>query len=88
VTSGENIPQAWTGRMVAVTLAIRNPDEFTGRLDQVNELGVALTLSPTGREVATFYPWVAVRRLRLIEDGEEPRADPPRRVSGDPGWFT
>lgn len=84
---GDKIPQSWTGRMVAVTLAVRNPDEFTGRLDEVNELGVALTLLPAGHEVATFYPWVAVRRLRLVEGGEEARTDPSRRLGGDPGWF-
>ena len=85
---GEKIPQAWAGRLVAVTLNIRNPDEFTGRLDEVNELGVALTLSPSERGVSTFYPWVAVRRLRLIEGDEEPRPGPARRVPGDPGWFS
>ncbi len=81
-------PEKWTGRLVAVTLAIRNPDEFVARLDETNELGVALTLSPSSQGVATFYPWVAVRRLRLIEEKEEPRPGPARRVPGDPGWFS
>jgi len=85
---GGRIPEKWAGRLVAVTLAIRNPDEFVARLDETNELGVALTLSPSGQEVATFYPWIAVRRLRLIEDEEGPRPGPARRVPGDPGWFT
>lgn len=84
----ERTPDRWTGRLVAVTLAIRNPDEFVGRLDEANELGVALTLSPSNREVATFYPWVAIRRLRLIEENEEPRPGPVQRVPGDPGWFS
>lgn len=88
MSMGERIPDRWTGRLVAVTLAIRNPDEFVGRLDEANELGVALTLSPSNREVATFYPWVAVRRLRLIEENEESRPGPTGRMPGDPGWFS
>lgn len=85
-------PEAWVGGMVAVALAVRNPEEFGGRLEEVNDRGIVLTLAP-GRAGATevFYPWGAVRRLRRANEEEDAtsrtREGSRGRLPGDPGWF-
>ncbi|CAN5765135.1 hypothetical protein BH23ACT11_BH23ACT11_20020 [soil metagenome] len=86
-------PESWVGENVIVALAIRNPKEFTGRLDEVNDRGVVLTLSPDSMHgVEAFYPWDAIRRMRLKSKKEEldPRSAPQsgNRLPGDPGWFS
>ncbi len=86
-------PEAWVGEMVTVTLAVRNPQEFTGRLEEVNDRGVVLTIAPDRPgALEAFYPWSAVRRLRPGSEGEgEPDRggpDRPERLPGDPGWFS
>jgi hypothetical protein len=73
---------------------VRNPKEFAGRLEEVNDRGIVLMLAPGAEhEVETFYPWVAVRRLRLRGSTEEkpksgPGLGPGERLPGDPGWFS
>lgn len=86
----EPVPEAWTGRRVAVTLNVRNPDEFRGRLEQVNDRGVTLIIGPgSQKEAATFYPWGSIRRLRLCEEeSARPETDSGKRMAGDPGWFS
>lgn len=85
-------PEAWIGELVAVTLDVHTPEEFTGRLDEVNDRGVMLALAPDSANASlTFYPWGAIRRLRLQtgEDaGSRPETSPGERLSGDPGWFS
>ncbi len=86
----EPTPEAWIGRQVAATLNVRNPEEFTGRLEEVNDRGVTLIIGPgSPKEAVTFYPWNSLRRLRLC--GEEigrPKKEPVKRMAGDPGWFS
>lgn len=83
-------PEAWIGRGVAVTLNVRTPDEFTGRLEEVNDRGVTLVLGPGSEgETVVFYPWGSIRRLRLCgETDVRPVRRPGRRLAGDPGWFS
>ncbi|MGB3634139.1 MAG: hypothetical protein WA982_08875 [Rubrobacteraceae bacterium] len=86
-------PESWIGEIVIVALSIRNPKEFTGRLDEVNDRGIVLSLNPDSMNaVEAFYPWAAVRRLRLRSKREEmePRTGPElgKRLPGDPGWFS
>jgi hypothetical protein len=81
------------GELVAVALAVRNPQEFTGRLEEVNDRGVVLTIAPARPGASeAFYPWGAVRRLRLASgrDDASSRSDPETggRLPGDPGWFS
>ena len=59
-----------------VALSVRSPKEFAGRLEEVNDLGVILILAPgSEHEVEAFYPWVAIRRVRLQGAMEtEPRS--------------
>lgn len=75
-----------------VALAVRNPKEFAGRLDEVNDRGVVLMLAPgSAHEVEAFYPWNAIRRLRL-RGSAQPESfsdlEPGDRLAGDPGWFS
>ena len=83
-------PESWLGETVMVALSVRNPKEFEGRLDEVNDRGIVLVLAPgSGHEVEAFYPWISVRRLRLrgeTESNESP--EPHDRLPGDPGWFS
>ena len=84
-------PEAWIGETVMVALDVRNPKEFAGRLDEVNDRGVVLVLVPgSGNEAEAFYPWEAVRRLRLRSSAEETASGPRPgdRLPGDPGWFS
>ncbi|MGB3681102.1 MAG: hypothetical protein WA990_01310 [Rubrobacteraceae bacterium] len=86
-------PEAWIGRRVAVTLNVRNPEEFVGELEEVNDRGVTLVIGPgSSREALTFYPWGSIRRLRLYEESDIRPATGPRkpgqRLAGDPGWFS
>ena len=86
-------PEAWVGETVMVALSVRNPKEFAGRLEEVNDRGVVLVLAPGAEhEVEAFYPWEAVRRLRLRGSTEEvgsgPGLEPGERLPGDPGWFS
>lgn len=85
-------PESWVGEMVMVALSVRSPKEFAGRLEEVNDLGVILILAPgSEHEVEAFYPWVAIRRLRLQGAMEtEPRSGlgPGDHLPGDPGWFS
>ena len=84
-------PEAWIGETVMVVLDVRNPEEFAGRLDEVNDRGVVLVLAPgSANEVETFYPWKGIRRLRLRGSAEEtePGPRPGERLPGDPGWFS
>lgn len=76
-----------------VALSVSSPKEFAGRLDEVNDRGVVLMLAPGSKhEVESFYPWEAIRRLRLRgraeEDKSSPGLEPGRRLPGDPGWFS
>ena len=76
-----------------VALSVRNPKEFVGRLDEVNDRGVVLMLAPGSQnEVESFYPWEAVRRLRLRSNADQvessPGLEPGERLPGDPGWFS
>lgn len=86
----ETAPEAWIGRRVAVTLNVRNPDEFRGRLEEVNDRGVTLIIGPgSPKEAVAFYPWGSIRRLRLDEENSlPPMKEPGERLSGDPGWFS
>jgi hypothetical protein len=86
----ETTPEAWIGWRVAVTLNVRNPDEFVARLEEVNDRGLTLMIGPgSGQEALTFYPWSSVRRLRLSEEkNRQPRKESGRRMAGDPGWFS
>lgn len=86
-------PESWIGETVIVALSIRNPKEFSGRLGEVNDRGIVLSLNPDSmNEVEAFYPWAAVRRLRLRSKREkmETQTGPERsnRLPGDPGWFS
>lgn len=86
-------PESWVGETVMVALSVSNPKEFAGRLDEVNDRGVVLMLAPGSQhEVESFYPWEAIRRLRLRGSAEEVRAssglEPGERLPGDPGWFS
>lgn len=86
-------PEAWIGRRVAVTLDVRNPEEFEGALEEVNDRGVTLVIGPgSPQEALTFYPWGSIRRLRLCKEKDvrptnEP-SKPGKRLGGDPGWFS
>lgn len=76
-----------------VALSVRNPKEFASRLDEVNDRGVVVTLSPgSAHETEAFYPWEAIRRLRLRsrkeEAGSGAAAASGDRLPGDPGWFS
>ena len=86
----ETAPEAWIGRRVSVTLNVRNPDEFGGRLDEVNDRGVTLVIGPGSQnEAVAFYPWGSIRRLRLDEENSaQPTNEPGKRLAGDPGWFS
>jgi hypothetical protein len=89
----ETRPESWLGEIVMVALSTRNPKEFAGRLDEVNDRGVILSLNPDSmNEVEAFYPWGAVRRLRLRSKKEKMAArsgaEPDNRLPGDPGWFS
>ncbi len=85
----EPTPEAWIGRQVAVTLNVRNPDEFRGRLEEVNDRGVTLVIGPDSpKEAVTFYPWGSIRRLRLCEGNSSTVKTPGKRLAGDPGWFS
>lgn len=85
----ETKPEAWIGRSIAVTLDIRNPEEFTGKLDEVNDRGVVLTIGAGSQnEAIAFYPWNSIRRLRLGEAGLQPKRETGKRLAGDPGWFS
>lgn len=89
----ETRPESWLGEIVMVALSTRNPKEFAGRLDEVNDRGVILSLNPDSmNEVEAFYPWGAVRRLRLRSKKEKMEArsgsEPGNRLPGDPGWFS
>ena len=85
----ETIPEAWIGRSIAVTLDVRTPEEFTGKLDEVNDRGIVLTIGAGSQnEALVFYPWNSIRRLRLGEAGSQPKKEPGKRLAGDPGWFS
>ncbi|MBA2441715.1 MAG: hypothetical protein H0V53_04840 [Rubrobacter sp.] len=64
----EGVPDAWIGESVEV--GIRDGGGFTGLLQEVNDRGVVLSYSPSGSPVARtlFYPWGALRVIRLLED--------------------
>ena len=86
-------PESWVGKTVMTALSVRNPKEFAGRLDEVNDRGVVLMLSPgTEHEVEAFYPWESIRRLRLQGSTEKAGSRPAQgtgdRLPGDPGWFS
>ena len=85
----EKTPEAWIGRSIAVTLDVRTPEEFTGKLEEVNDRGIVLTIGfGSQNEALVFYPWGSIRRLRLGETGSQPRRDTGKRLVGDPGWFS
>lgn len=89
----ETRPESWIGETVVVALDIRNPKEFSGRLDEVNDRGIVLSLNVDSmHEVAAFYPWNAIRRLRLKSKKEKmesrPKTEAGHRLPGDPGWFS
>lgn len=85
----ETKPEAWIGRSIAVTLDVRNPEEFTGKLEEVNDRGVVLTTGAGSQnEAIAFYPWNSIRRLRLGETGSQLKRETGRRLAGDPGWFS
>lgn len=75
-----------------VALSVRNPKEFAGRLEEVNDRGVVLMLAPgSAHEVEAFYPWISIRRLRLqgsTEKDAHSGLGPGERLPGDPGWFS
>lgn len=76
-----------------VALSLRNPREFAGRLDEVNDRGIIMTLSAGSvNQVEAFYPWNSIRRIRLRSKKEESEArkgsEPGSRLPGDPGWFS
>ena len=75
---------------MAVTLNVRNPEEFAGRLEEVNDRGITLVIGPgSPKEAVTFYPWNSIRRLRLSEENSgRPKREPGKRMAGDPGWFS
>ena len=86
----ETTPEAWIGKTVAVTLNVRTPEEFTGKLEEVNDRGVVLVIGPGSQnEAMAFYPWGSIRRLRLGEgNSAQPTNDTGKRLAGDPGWFS
>lgn len=75
---------------MAATLNVRNPDEFTGRLEEVNDRGITLVIGAGSRsEAVAFYPWSSIRRLRLCEEKSgQPEKESGKRMAGDPGWFS
>lgn len=83
-------PEAWIGRWVAVTLNVRNPEEFGGRLEEVNDRGITLVIGPGSRqETSAFYPWGSIRRVRLSEEKDvQSKKETNKRMAGDPGWFS
>ena len=86
----EPTPESWIGWQVAVTLNVRNPDEFRARLEEVNDQGATLIIGlGSPKESPTFYPWTSIRRLRLCEGSNaRPTKEPGERLAGDPGWFS
>lgn len=85
----EKTPEAWIGRQVAITLNVRNPEEFAGKLGEVNDRGVVLTIgSGSKKESLVFYPWGSIRRIRLGEAEAQARRESGKRLAGDPGWFS
>lgn len=86
----ETTPEVWIGWQVAVALNVRNPEEFTGRLEEVNDRGITLVIGPGARnEAVTFYPWNSIRRLRLCEEKtDRPKKEAGKRMVRDPGWFS
>lgn len=89
----ESRPESWIGETVVVALSIRNPREFAGRLDEVNDRGIILCLSSDSmNEVEAFYPWSSIRRIRQRSKKEKMQArsgsESGSRLPGDPGWFS
>jgi hypothetical protein len=68
----KDIPQKWTGDEVEVSIRTDVPEESTGKLKEVNDAGivVSLTVQKNGRDYGrtVFYPWQTVNWIRPAED--------------------
>ncbi len=63
----EGVPMTWITHRVRVEL--RDPfEEHTGRLRNVNALGIELEqhVGTAGETTLSFYPWSSVRRMTLL----------------------
>ncbi len=66
--NAERIPEAWMGREVVVNIHEASTEGVRGTLEDVNDRGVVLSVVFQGVELPTFYPWGAIRWMRLPAD--------------------
>lgn len=69
---GTPVPEAWIGRTVELVFVSGSSTEYAdGRLEEVNDRGVVLTVESHGEHLARplFYPWGAVIQLAEEPDG-------------------
>ncbi len=65
------IPEAWIGRAVELIFVSGSSTEYAdGRLEEVNEQGIVLTVEGHGEHPARslFYPWGAVIQISEASD--------------------
>ncbi len=66
------IPEAWIGREVELIFVSGSSTEYAdGRLEEVNEQGIVLTVEGHGEHPARslFYPWGAVIQISEAPNG-------------------
>lgn len=87
----DRVPYAWIGQDVVVNVvgSDENVVGMFGRLKDVHEGGVILSwLEPSEVEPTLFYPWSAIRWIRLrasLEDSESSHdTDEPCELDGEP----
>ncbi len=94
--NGDRVPYTWIGQDVVVNVvgSAENVVGMFGTLEDVHDGGVVLSwMEPSDVEPTLFYPWGAIRWLRLVasledrdgldDEPEEPPAEPLRSTSAE-----